>query len=275
MRKISLLFTFASLAIGIGLSQSGCGGADALRNERLFILRSTGTDFRIVSTVSFSDFGGDTAITGLNAGDQLVSVDVRPLTGELFGISVQKRLYTINTSTGVATQVGAVISAINTPVEMEFNPSVDRIRVTSNTQDNYRLNPTTGALAATDTSLSFVPGDINVGSTVSLVGLAYTNSINPAPALTTVFGLEDTANALVLLGGQNGTPSPNTGGLTTQAGTVPTISGSCGFDISGETGIGYVLSAGNRIYTINLANGLMTLRNPGLSSGALDITILP
>lgn len=275
MRKFSMLFALSALNLGIGITQIGCGGADALNNERMFILRTTGTDFRVISTVSFSDFGGDTAITGLNAGDQIVSVDVRPLTGVLYGISVQKRLYTINTTTGVATQVGAVISAINSPVELEFNPAVDRIRVISNSQDNYRINPDTAALVATDTSLAYATGDVNFGSAVSMVGLAYTNSVNPAPATTTVYGLEDTANTLVLLGGQNGTPSPNTGNLSTQVGTVPTINGSSGFDISGETGIGYVLSNGNRLYTISVSTGLMTLRNGALSSGASDIAILP
>ncbi len=270
-----MLFALSAIALGIGLTQSGCGGADALNNERMFVLRSTGTDFRVISTVSYSDFGGDTAITGLNAGDQIVSVDVRPLTGVLYGISVQKRLYTINTTTGAATQVGAVISAINSPVEMEFNPAVDRIRVISNTQDNYRINPDTAAVVGTDTNPAFATGDINFGSAVSVVGLAYTNNVNPAPTTTTVYALEDTTNTLALLGGQNGTPSPNTGSLFTQAGTVPSISGSSGFDISGETGIGYVLSSGNRIYTINLSTGLMTLRNGSISAGAADITILP
>jgi hypothetical protein len=45
----------------------------------------------------------------------------------------------------------------------DFNPTVDRIRVQSDADQNLRLNPATGALAATDTTLSFAVGDTNQG----------------------------------------------------------------------------------------------------------------
>ena len=46
------------------------------------------------------------AISGLQSGETLVGIDVRPATGVLYGIGSTSRVYTLNTSTGVATQVG-------------------------------------------------------------------------------------------------------------------------------------------------------------------------
>ena len=45
------------------------------------------------------------SISGLQIGETLVGIDVRPATGVLFGVGSSNRVYTINTSTGLATQV--------------------------------------------------------------------------------------------------------------------------------------------------------------------------
>src|SRR6188768_1192247 len=84
-----------------------------------------------------------TTITGLVAGDAIVGIDYRPATGELFGLGSQSRLYVINTTTGVATQVGAdgAFTVNGTSFGFDFNPTVDRIRVVSTTDQNIRLNP--------------------------------------------------------------------------------------------------------------------------------------
>src|SRR3954466_14115722 len=46
-------------------------------------------------------------ITGLQAGDSIVGIDVRPATQGLYGVGSSSRLYTLNPLTGAATQVGA------------------------------------------------------------------------------------------------------------------------------------------------------------------------
>jgi hypothetical protein len=54
----------------------------------------------------------------------------------------------------------------------DFNPTVDRIRVVSNTGQNLRLHPVTGVVASTDTPLTFAATDLN-GFDIAPSGLAY------------------------------------------------------------------------------------------------------
>ena len=50
-------------------------------------------------------------LTGFSiVGEILVSIDVRPATGELYGLSNQNNIYKINPLTGGRTQVGATLS---------------------------------------------------------------------------------------------------------------------------------------------------------------------
>jgi uncharacterized repeat protein (TIGR01451 family) len=135
-------------------------------------------------------------ITGIAVGQVLSGLDFRPATGELYGLgynatSGEARLYTIERTIGVATPIGT--DAINLganlgTIGLDFNPVVDRVRVTSSSGSNFRLHPTTGALAATDTNLAFATGDPNQG-TMPLVGTsAYTNSFKGTTA-TTLFNI--------------------------------------------------------------------------------------
>src|SRR6187402_977548 len=96
------------------------------------------------------------AILGLQVGETLVGIDLRPATGTLYGVGSSSRLYTINPLTGTANQVGtAGAFALNgTSFGTDFNPQVDRIRQVSNTEQNIRLNPNDGTLTATDTGLN-------------------------------------------------------------------------------------------------------------------------
>ena len=45
----------------------------------------------------------DTAITGLQAGEIVMSIDARPATGQLYGLGTSGMLYTLDVNTGVAT----------------------------------------------------------------------------------------------------------------------------------------------------------------------------
>src|SRR5438045_1082868 len=107
------------------------------------------------------DSGATGAVTsvpviGLQGGESLVGIDVRPANQVLYGIGSSSRLYTIDPLTGVATQVGAAgaFTLNGTSFGTDFNPVPDRIRVVSNTGQNLRINPNDGTLAATDTAIS-------------------------------------------------------------------------------------------------------------------------
>jgi hypothetical protein len=76
------------------------------------------------------------ALTGLPAGESIISIDFRPATGQLYGLGSTSRLYTLNTENGAALAVGTTTfsPALNSNVaNIDFNPTVDRVRVVTNT----------------------------------------------------------------------------------------------------------------------------------------------
>jgi hypothetical protein len=205
-------------------------------------------------------------VTGLVAGETLLGVDQRPATGLLYGLGSTSRLYSINQATGVATQVGSAgaFTLSGTAFGFDFNPTVDRIRVVSNTGQDLRLNPNDGTLTATDTALTFALGDPNAAVTPRVVGSAYSN--NTAGALsTTLFGIDSNLDTLITQGSAGGSPvSPNTGQLFTIGALGFNTSDLVGFDISGSSGIAYAsltspAANASQVFTINLATGAASL----------------
>jgi hypothetical protein len=205
-------------------------------------------------------------VTGLQSGETLLGIDRRPATGALYGLGSTSRLYLINPTTAVATQVGSAgaFTLSGTSFGFDFNPAVDRIRVTSNTGQNLRLNPNDGTLTATDTALAFAAGDPNAAATPRAVGSAYTNNF-PGATTTTLYDIDSSLNILVTQGSIGGTPvSPNSGQLFSVGPLGFDTSDLVGFDISGPTGIAYAsltAPAGNfsQLFTINLNTGAATL----------------
>jgi len=207
------------------------------------------------------------AITGLQAGETLLGIDRRPANGVVYGLGSTSRLYTINTTTGVATAVSATPFApalTGTAFGFDFNPVPDRIRVVSTDASNFRLNPNDGTLAGTDTPLAYAAGDSGSGVTPRVVGSAYTNNVNGA-AVTTLFGIDSNRDVLVEQGGPNGVPSPNGGVLSTiGTGLGFNTSDLVGFDVSGISGLAFASLTPNtggpsQLFTINLGTGTATL----------------
>lgn len=196
------------------------------------------------------------AITGLPGGENIVGLDVRPLNGQLYALGKTSRLYVINPRTGAARQVGAtpLIPALaGTSFGFDFNPTVDRIRVTSDAEQNLRLNPDDGTVAAVDANLAYAPGDPGAGTNPSVAGSGYTNSFAGATS-TTLFDIDNARHALVI---QN---PPNDGTLTT-VGALGTDNNAVAFDI-GEGNVGYAVLNGEQnrqnLYRIDLTNGHAT-----------------
>jgi len=255
--------TRAVLALTFGSLVLGWGGAEA---ELLTGLTSTGNLVTFDSGTP-GTIGSSVAISGLLSTETLLGIDRRPATGILYGLGSSSRLYTISTTTGLATAVGAgpfSPALSGTAFGFDFNPVPDRIRVTSTDTSNFRLNPNDGTVAGTDTVLSYVLGDSGAGLTPRVVGSAYTNNFN-GTAITTLFGIDSNRDVLVMQGGLNGVPSPNGGGLTTiGTGLGFNTSDLVGFDISGTTGIAFaslVAPTGGpaQLFTINLTTGAATL----------------
>jgi hypothetical protein len=260
----------AVLAVALWSMVLGLGHAKA---ELLTGLTTTGRlvtfDSATPGTVSFS-----VTISGLQAGESLLGIDRRPANGLLYGLGSSSALYTISSTTGVATPVGAVPfapSLSGTAFGFDFNPVVDRIRVVSTDTSNFRLNPNDGTVAATDTRLSYVAGDSGMGLAPRIVGSAYTNNVS-GTAVTTLFGIDSNRDVLVRQGGPDGMPSPNGGLLTTiGAGLGFNTSDLVGFDISGTSGVAFAsltpaTEGPSQLFTINLTTGTGSL-NGSIGTG--------
>jgi hypothetical protein len=196
------------------------------------------------------------AITGLPAGEDIVGLDVRPLNGQLYALGKTSRVYVINPRTGAARQVGAtpfIPALAGTTFGFDFNPTVDRIRVTSDAEQNLRLNPDNGTVAGVDTNLAYAPADPGAGTNPSVAGSGYTNSFAGATS-TTLYDIDNARHALVI---QN---PPNAGTLTT-VGALGTTNNAAAFDI-GEGNVGYAVLTGEQnrqnLYRIDLSNGHAT-----------------
>jgi len=198
-------------------------------------------------------------ISGLAAADRIVALDFRPADGLLYGVGTDSRVYLIDPETAEATPVGAGPFGVAIDGEhfgLDFNPTVDRLRTASvESEQNLRLNPADGSLAAEDVDYGFAPGDVNEGTNPAIGGLAYTNSV--AGAVTTVlYGIDSNNDALVTL------PNPNNGQLVTIGSlglnTVPCI----GFDIDPSDGTAFASLADggvSSLHTVDLTTGAATL----------------
>ena len=209
---------------------------DNANNLQIFNLSSPGTPV-------------NKAITGLQAGENILGIDMRPATGQLYALGSTSRLYAINMSSGAATAVSAapfVTLLVGSSFGFDFNPTVDRIRVISNTGQNLRLNPNDGTVAATDLPLN--PGVPAVSAA------AYINNF-PGATTTTLFDIDPATDKLYM---QN---PPNNGTLVEVGALGIDISSDNGFDIGGTSNKAYALvtvGGTTKIYTINLTTGAAT-----------------
>lgn len=175
-------------------------------------------------------------VSGLAGGDRLIGLDTRPATGALYSLSGSGQLYRIDAKTAKATAVGSRITLGGKAIGFDFNPVVDRIRVVTDSGVNLRLHPDTGAIAGTDTPLSY-PGRTQ---TPRVTASGYTNSVAGATS-TALYGLDSEHDTLVKQGslpGETPVVSPNTGRLTTIGGLGLNISSVNGFDVAGAAKAG-------------------------------------
>ncbi len=188
-------------------------------------------------------------VTGLQTNEAIQSIDFRPATGELFAVGSSNRLYTVNTSTFAATGVGGPFTpALNgTAFDADFNPTVDRIRLVSDADQNLRLNPITGAVANVDGTLSYGAPFTFLNPNVSAA--AYSNNVAGA-ASTTLYTIDTGIDTLNI-------QDPNTG--------VQTIVGFLGFDATALTGFD--------IYTVGGQNFALASLNTTTTSTSLLYSI--
>jgi len=205
------------------------------------------------------------AITGLAAGETIKGIDIRPATLQLYALGSTGRLYRVDVVTGAATAIGASGLTLTGDADIDFNPTVDRIRVVTDADLNARVNPNTGARADTAPN----DGNLNPGNP-NVTGTAYTNnapasSAFPLVPTTTQLDIDTSTDRLFVQ-----TP-PNSGTLTASKPLGVDVGGDVGFDISttssptgtpGTNTLYAVMRAVSdsraRLYTINENTGAAT-----------------
>ncbi len=157
-------------------------------------------------------------VTGVVTGQRIVGMDVRPVDRKLYAMGYDEAtngysLYTIDTGSGAATAINTApgtiaLGGVGARIGFDFNPTVDRIRVSSSNTANFRLNPNDGAIAATDGNFKFINSDVNAGRTARVGAVAYTRSFAGTTS-TMLYALDDSLGALLLV------DTPNSGASRT------------------------------------------------------------
>ncbi len=188
-------------------------------------------------------------ITGSSSSFQ--ALDFRPVNNALYGLSTNRQVFTINTATGVATAVGSTLALGGNSFGFDFNPTIDRVRIVSNTDRNYVFNPENGSVVGAPTAapLAFAAGDPNQGANPGVTAAAYTSSTFGAAAGTTQLYVLDTD--LDVLARQNN----NGGVLTTVGGFGADLGSRTSFDISGTDAFAF---NGSTLYRVDLNSGALT-----------------
>jgi Domain of unknown function (DUF4394) len=195
------------------------------------------------------------SIAGLPAGVTLTGIDFRPRTGDLYGIGSDSVVYRVNPQTAIAVSESSTTPPTPfTPAlrgrffGVDFNPMVDRIRVTSDANQNLRLHPDDANVVGADADLN--PGDPTV------VGSAYTGSSFSAglASSTVLYALDALDDAIYVQS------PPNNGTLTMPQQLDINVRGDSGFDIAGRNNVGYVATASDRrpgaeLHRVNVQTG--------------------
>lgn len=268
----------SSLAVALSLA-----GPAAVQAVPIVGISGTGTFLFNFDSDDPTNIFSAIAITGLAAGDVIEGIDYRPATGQLYGVGTT-RLYTLDPASGLATQVtpGPLTPALaGANFGVDFNPVVDRIRMVSNTNQNLRLDPVTGAITVADTNLAPDSGAV-FGLAPSITSVAYTNNMAGATT-TTLYGIDWVNDLLVLIGSPDGTPNSPDTGLLTPVGSLNVLNlapGFVGFDIA-EDGMAFATMRvddgdattppATNLYRIDLATGAAESIAPVNGTGALII----
>ncbi|GIK16625.1 MAG: hypothetical protein BroJett003_15890 [Planctomycetota bacterium] len=224
----------------------------AAPNVQMIALTS---DQRLIAfeTRSTRDAFGVGTISGLDTDTRIVGIDFRPASGELYGLGDAGGVYVLNTSNAAATLKSRLTVALEgTAFGVDFNPTVDRFRIVSNTGQNLRVNVDTGA-AIVDLPLVYTT------TAMGVAGAAYTNNDADPNTGTTLFDIDADLDQIVIQA------PPNNGNLNAVGKLRQDTSADVGFDIytqirNGETTGNFGFAAltvdgRSRLYEINLLTG--------------------
>jgi LPXTG-motif cell wall-anchored protein len=199
-------------------------------------------------------------VTGLQSGESIQGVDVRPANGKLYAVGSSGRLYTVDPTSGAATQSGPWSLTLNgAAFGVDFNPVPDRLRVVSDGDQNLRINVDT-AEATVDGTLKYAPADPNAGANPTVVAAGYTNSMAGAQS-TSLFVIDSDLDVLARQ------DPPNDGVLNTIGKLGVDVSSAAGFDVAPDGNRAFAAlttagGSGSDLYSIDLTTGAATRVGP-------------
>ena len=187
-------------------------------------------------------------ITGLQgANERILSIDLRPTTGMLYGVSSDDKVYSL-ALTGQATFVGSLGLALGSDViGLDFNPVADlsgatSLRIVSSTGQNIAYNLTSG-MATVGTPIQ-----------ASFAAVAYANNDIDSATGTALYYIDAASDTLKVAPGNFNAPS-----ITTVGSLGVNANGVAGFDI-GASGFAFAAltdadTGKSGLYSISLTTG--------------------
>ena len=232
--------SFASTAVTTALTTAALGFTTLSAQAVTLVGLTSAHQLARIDTANIAA-ATTTAITGLAAGDRFVGIDLRPMDGKLYGVSLSSQLYTVDETTGAATWVAALSAPVINPslgYGIDFNPVADfaggaSLRLVSSAGSNFAINASTGA----------------VGNAASQIGagytaVAYSNSMPmpaTAPASTALYYLDSSTDRL---------------SKATSAFNAPTISVVGALGVDALKANGFEITGDGRAYAaLNLDDG--------------------
>ena len=288
-----------ALALGALGVVATTGPASAVPNVNGYVLTSAGSLVPLSLQPGSVGFPS-VPVTGVVAGQSLIGIDYRPATGTLVGVAINSTtgaggVYDISTTgnPAVATLVGSgftlpAVPTAGTSWGVDFNPTVDRIRLVGSNGSNFRLVPSgapgpavPGAISNTDGTLAYAPA---AAGAPAIASAAYTNSFGTGATsvtgakATTLYALDAATDRLVAI------DNPNLGEVRSIGSLGVDVGADSELDIT-TSGVTYALvptADGDQLRTVSLATGaasaapLVTISlGAGITSSGLAIETGP
>lgn len=214
------------------------------------------------------------SITGtLPADSQIVGIDFRVQDGKLYAVGRGGGVYIIDTTNATATYVNQlVVNGVPVVLEgtrfgVDFNPAADRLRIVSETGQNFRHNVNVGGVTLQDGNLN--NGAVPPATVIGIASSAYTNNddsvANPAAASTgtVLFNINAATGSLVIQippnsGGINNVGALGTGPTTARVGfDIYTVTNRAGASVSNLGFASLSDAAGaSQLYAVDLSSGV-------------------
>jgi len=269
MRRTILIPSIVAALSVIGLT-AGSGQAASrqdridcavnTRSERILDVVGLTADGRLVCFEINQARGADVIgrIRGLQTDTKLVGIDYRPATGALYGLGDAGGLYVVNPGTAEAHLRSRLnVTLQGTRFGVDFNPTVDRLRIVSDTGQNLRANVDDGT-TATDTALNYL-GPPPVSPAPGVTAVAYTNNDASPNTATTLFDIDTSLDQVAIQA------PPNLGTLNVTGKLLTDAANDVGFDIySTVVSNGWTernesfASFGGTFYRVNAVTGAAT-----------------